>query len=249
MTKMRKAVPGPRQSEIAANLAAVRERIAAACRAAGRSPEEVTLIAVTKTYPASDVLHLASLGVADVGENRDTEAADKAAEVAQAGADVRWHFIGQLQRNKCRSVVRYAHMVHSVDRVSLVRELASQAGRVRTDPLDVLIQVSLDGDLHRGGALPTGADAADRDFRSVVRAVAEAGPLRLRGVMAVAPLDRPDRQAFAGLDWFTGVLRADHPDATVISAGMSDDLDEAVACGATHVRIGSALLGKRPRLL
>lgn len=230
-----------RREEIAANLAAVRSRIAAACAAAGRKPEEITLIAVAKTYPAQDVLHLASLGVQDVGENRDQEAAPKAAEVAEAGVDVRWHFVGQLQRNKCKSVVTYADMVHSVDSVELARTLADQAQRRRGTPLDVLVQVSLDDDPERGGA-------AMEELAAVAEAVAGADSLRLRGLMAVAPLGEAPGSAFARMKQYIRMFQADYPDATVVSAGMSDDLDEAIAFGATHVRIGSALLGKRPTL-
>jgi PLP dependent protein len=245
-----------RREEIASNLVAVRKRIAAACVAAGRSPEEITLIAVTKTYPASDVLHLVRLGVPDIGENRDQEAAPKAREV---GPGVRWHFIGQLQRNKCKSVVTYADMVHSVDSVELARTLAEQALKRRSAPLDALVQVSLDktdggktdggkadggkadGAPGRGGAPPDG-------FLSVAEAIASSASLRLRGVMAVAPLGEAPETAFARLARYITLFRADHPDATVVSAGMSDDLDAAIAHGATHVRIGSALLGKRPAL-
>jgi pyridoxal phosphate enzyme (YggS family) len=227
-----------RREEIASNLAAVRERIAAACVASGRSPSEITLIAVTKTYPASDVLELLRLGVRDIGENRDQEAAPKALEV---GPGPRWHFIGQLQRNKCKSVVTYADMVHSVDSVELAQTLADQALKRRPEPMDALVQVSLDDDPHRGGALAS-------TFMAVAESIASAGSLRLRGLMAVAPLGEAPETAFARLARFITLFRADHPDATVVSAGMSDDLHTAIAHGATHVRIGSALLGKRPTL-
>lgn len=223
-----------RREEIAGNLAAVRERIAAACAAAGRSPEEITLIAVTKTYPVEDVLHLVALGVLDIGENRDQEAAPKAAAVPQA----RWHFIGQLQRNKCKSVVTYADMVHSVDSVALAEALGRQAAQRRSRPLDVLVQASLDQAPHRGGV------SAD-EFLTVAETVAGTSSLRLQGIMAVAPLGAPPEIAFAELARYITLFQADHPDATVVSAGMSDDLVEAIAHGATHVRIGSALLGKR----
>lgn len=240
-----------RREQIAHNLAAVRARIAAAAVRAGRKPDEVTLVAVTKTYPASDVLHLAALGVADVGENRDQEAAPKAAETAAAGVVPRWHFIGQLQRNKARSVAGYAAMVHSVDSVRLASALAAAAGHAadagRPGPLDALVQISVDGDPQRGGALAAGDDP-DRALLRVAEAIAGAPTLRLRGVMAVAPLDWAPERAFAEVARCADLIRAAHPDATVISAGMSEDLDEAVACGATHVRIGSALLGMRPPL-
>ncbi|MEU8007134.1 YggS family pyridoxal phosphate-dependent enzyme [Catellatospora sp. NPDC049111] len=240
-----------RREQIAANLAAVRERIAAAAARAGRAPQEITLVAVTKTYPAADVLHLAALGVADVGENRDQEAAPKAAQTAAAGVDLRWHFIGQLQRNKARSVASYAAMVHSVDSVRLAAALGAAAARAaeqgRPGPLDALVQISVDGDPDRGGALPAGDDP-DRALRRVADAIAADPALRLRGVMAVAPLGWAPERAFAEVARCAALIRAAHPDATVVSAGMSDDLDEAVACGATHVRIGSAILGMRPPL-
>ncbi|MBX6356919.1 MAG: YggS family pyridoxal phosphate-dependent enzyme [Micromonosporaceae bacterium] len=227
-----------RRAQLATNLARVRARIADACAAAGRDRGEVTLVAVTKTYPAADVLSLAELGVRDIGENRDQEAAPKAAEIAAHGVEVRWHFVGQLQRNKARSVVRYADLVHSVDSVRLAAALADAVERGRDRPLDVLVQVSIDGDPRRGGAA---GDELDR----VVAAVAERPALRLRGVMAVAPLGWPAETAFARLAEVAQRVRDRHPDATVVSAGMSEDLEAAISWGATHVRIGSALLGKR----
>jgi pyridoxal phosphate enzyme (YggS family) len=229
----------------------VRTRIADACAAAGRGRTEVTLIAVTKTYPASDAVLLAGLGVHDLGENRDQEAAGKAAEVSAAGVHPRWHFVGQLQRNKARSVVGYADLVHSVDGVRLAHALGEAAGRYRESPLDVLVQVSIDGDLARGGAAVAGHDpapVADRSFDRVVEAIAESDNLRLRGVMAVAPLEWSPVAAFESLAAIAGQLRIGYPTATIVSAGMSADLESAVAFGATHVRIGSALLGNRPAL-
>jgi PLP dependent protein len=237
-----------REEEIAAGLAAVRERIAAACVAAGRDPAEVTLVVVTKTYPASDVQVLAHLGVTDVGENRDQEAAPKAEEAAALGARVRWHFVGQLQRNKCRSVVGYADLVHSVDGVRLARALAGAAERHRERPLEVLVQVSVDGDPARGGSVVGSTVDPDRDFDRVALTVAEAGPLRLAGVMAVAPLHWAAEAAFERLADVAARLRAAYPEATAVSAGMSADLEPAIAHGATHVRIGSAVLGTRPKL-
>jgi len=238
-------VPDSREVELAANLATVRERIAAACAAAGRPSDEVTLVAVTKTYPAADVVRLAALGVPDIGENRDQEAAPKAAEVAAAGARVRWHFVGRLQRNKARSVAGYADLVHSVDSVRLARALA-EAARERPAPLGVLVQVSLDGDASRGGAVPDGPQDVDVD--RVADAVAEAGSLVLRGVMAVAPMGWEPAAAFARLADVAQRLRRRYPEAAVISAGMSGDLEAAVEYGATHVRIGAALLGNRAPL-
>jgi pyridoxal phosphate enzyme (YggS family) len=233
-----------RRSEIAANLAAVRQRIAAACASAGRPGGDVHLIAVTKTYPAEDVLHLAALGVHDIGENRDQEAAPKAAAVRAAGVDVRWHFVGQLQRNKARSVATYAHLVHSVDRSSLVKALAAAVEHAGREYLDVLIQVDLDdrmSDGDRGGAAPS-------DVPDLAAAIADTGVLRVSGLMAVAPLDAPPEPAFARLAALSAALLRDHPNATIVSAGMSGDLEAAITHGATHVRVGTALLGKRALL-
>lgn len=224
-----------RREVLAANLAEVRQRIAAACEAAGRSPGEVTLVAVTKTFPASDVRLLASLGVRDVGENRDVEAAPKAA--ACADLDLTWHFVGQLQTNKAASVARYASVVHSVDRLRLVHALGSGARKAgRT--LRCLIEVSLDGDPERGGAIAA-------DVPGLARAIVDEAGLTLSGVMAIAPLGADPVKAFASLGDSAAAVRAVEPDASMISAGMSGDLEAAVAAGATHVRIGTALLGDR----
>jgi PLP dependent protein len=245
-----------RRAELAENLQAVRERIAGACRKVGRAADEVTLVAVTKTYPASDVAHLAALGVTDVGENRDQEAAAKVAEVARvgAGASVRWHFIGQLQRNKCKSVVTYADVVQSVDSVRLAGTLADVAARHRDRPLDVLVQVSIDGDPSRGGAVSAIGQAAGQgdeevDLDWVMARVAEADSLRLRGLMAVAPLGWEPERAFAALADIAAASRVNYPAATWLSAGMSGDIEQAIDFGSTHVRVGSALLGNRALLL
>jgi pyridoxal phosphate enzyme (YggS family) len=209
--------------------------MAKACEAAGRDVSELTLIAVTKTRPASDVRLLSELGVADVGENRDAEAAPKAAECADLS--LTWHFVGQLQTNKAASVVRYASVVHSVDRLRLVRahgRAARGAGRT----VQCLVEVSLDGDPARGGA-------AAGDVAALAEALAAEEGLVLGGVMAIAPLSLPPADAFARLLVSAAAARAVRPGATVISAGMSGDLEAAVEAGATHLRIGTALLGDR----
>ena len=227
-----------RRAELAANLAAVQGRIAAACAASGRATAEVQLIAVTKTFPVPDIMILHELGVDDVGENKDQEAAPKAAACAAAGLALRWHFVGQLQVNKAASVASYAYMVHSVDRLRLVEALgrrAVAAGR----QLRCLVQVSLDGEAGRGGAEPG-------QVSGLADAIAARDGLELAGVMAVAPLGQPARPAYARLREIAETVRAAHPAAQVISAGMSGDLGEAIAEGATHVRIGTALLGGRP---
>lgn len=224
-----------RRAELAANLSEVRERIDAACAAAHRDPAEVTLIAVTKTFPASDVRLLATLGIADVGENRDQEAAPKAA--ACTGLPLTWHFVGRLQTNKARSVAAYADVVHSIDRPRLVAALSAAAVRAgRT--LRCLVQVSLDGDTSRGGATAGQVPA-------LVDALAGAEGLSPGGVMAVAPLGADPAESFARLAAIAADVRSRHPEAALISAGMSGDLEQAIECGATHVRVGTALLGGR----
>ncbi len=231
-----------RRAELTAALGRLRARIARACEAAGRDRSGVTLVAVTKTYPATDVVTLASLGVRDIGENRDQAAAPKAAAVAAAGARVRWHFVGRLQRNKCRSVVRYADLVHSVDRPEIARALAAGVAHERPDrPLDVLLQVSIDGDPARGGVPVPGLERLAGE-------VADRPELTLRGVMTVAPLGWEPGRAFETLAEAAARLRVGYPTATLISAGMSSDLEAAIGFGATHVRVGSALLGSRPPL-
>ena len=228
-----------RREELAARLADVRGRIAKACEAAGRDVGDITLITVTKTQPASDVRLLSELGLTDVGENRDAEAAPKAA--LSADLDLTWHFIGQLQTNKCASVVRYASVVHSVDRLRLIRALG-QAARRADRVIASLIEVSLDGDPARGGAV------AGQVAVLAEAAAAEPG-LVLRGVMAIAPLGLEPAEAFGRLLDSAAVVRAVKPSATMISAGMSGDLEAAVEAGATHLRIGTALLGDRgPRV-
>lgn len=225
-----------RAADIAAGLERTHARVAEACAAVGRDPSELTVIVITKTYPATDVEILSDLGVRDVGENRDQEAAAKAVECA--GLPVRWHFVGQLQSNKANSVARYASVVHSVDRPRLVRALDRAAdGQGRR--LDCLVQVSLDGAPGRGGVPADGVP-------EVAGMIADAHALRLAGMMAVAPLEAEPGAAFARLAQISEQLRADHPEATWISAGMSADMEAAIAHGATHLRVGSAILGKRP---
>ncbi|WP_055621644.1 YggS family pyridoxal phosphate-dependent enzyme [Streptomyces sp. JHA19] len=235
-----------RKDELAENLAKVERRIAAACAAAGRSRDEVTLIVVTKTYPASDVRILAELGVRHVAENRDQDAAPKAADCSDL--PLAWHFVGQLQTNKVRSVAGYADFVQSVDRARLVTALSKEAVRQERE-LGCLIQVALDAGEsergERGGVAPGGVE-------ELAGLVADAPGLRLAGLMTVAPLTGEyagrQRAAFERLMDLSTDLRRAHPAANMVSAGMSADLEEAVAAGATHVRVGTAVLGVRPRL-
>ncbi|MBM3686402.1 MAG: YggS family pyridoxal phosphate-dependent enzyme [Actinobacteria bacterium] len=235
-----------RTQELHEHLDVVRARVDAACAVAGRDPSDVTLIVVSKTWPVEDVRRLAALGVRDFGENRDQEAAPKAEATADLG--LRWHFVGQLQSNKANSVARYADLVHSVDRLSLVTALdrgASKAGR----RVGCLIEVDLAGQVEaRGGARP-------ELVPELAAQVAASDHLLLQGVMAVAPLAAAGESqaevsahAFARLAEVSERLRQDHPDATLISAGMSEDLEQAVSAGATHLRVGSAVLGTRPPL-
>ncbi|WP_328546602.1 YggS family pyridoxal phosphate-dependent enzyme [Streptomyces platensis] len=235
-----------RKAQLAENLAQVEERISAACTKAGRPRDEVNLIVVTKTYPASDVRLLAELGVRQVAENRDQEAAPKAAECADL--PLTWHFVGQLQTNKVRSVAGYAGIVQSVDRARLVTALDKEAVRTGRE-LGCLIQVALDAESgvrgERGGVAADGVAA-------LAEQIADARGLRLDGVMTVAPLAGPyarrELAAFERLMEISSDLRGNHPAANMVSAGMSADLEEAVAAGATHVRVGTAVLGVRPRL-
>jgi pyridoxal phosphate enzyme (YggS family) len=227
-----------RRAELRASLGELRARIAAACQAAGRRSEDVTLIAITKTFPVSDIALLSELGVTDVGENRDQEAAPKAAQSAAENLPLTWHFVGQLQTNKSASVVSYADVIHSVDRLRLVRVLGSRARAAGRD-VTCLVQVSLDDDPGRGGARPHLVPA-------VADAVAGESGLQLGGLMAVAPLTVPATEAFSKLRKLAEAVRASHPQAVMISAGMSGDLEQAIGEGATHVRVGTALLGGRP---
>jgi pyridoxal phosphate enzyme (YggS family) len=239
-----------RAAELADGLATLRERIARAAAGAGRGPGEVRLLTVTKSFPVTDVALLADLGLSDFAENRDQEARRKATELVglrpEAGA--RWSMVGQVQRNKARSVARWADELHSADSHRLVETVersvrAALDAQERSAPLDVLVQVNLAADAStgdsRGGVAPPEVDRlAERIARSDV--------LRLRGVMAVAPRHEPARPGFERLAGLADRIRRDYPGATVISAGMSADLDEAIAAGSTCVRVGTALLGSRP---
>lgn len=232
-----------RTEELGLNLARVRERIARACDVAGRDPAGVTLIAITKNFPVSDVRILAELGVTDVGENRHPEAFHKRNECLDL--DLRWHFVGALQSNKAHVVGSYSDVVHSIDRVKLVGALSRGALEAeRLGPLECFVQVSLDPpdtSAHRSGVEPTG-------MPGLAAAVAAAPGLRLVGLMAVAPLGGDPRLAFGQLARHRDELVALYPSATFLSAGMSSDLEVAIGAGATHVRVGRSVLGARPRV-
>jgi pyridoxal phosphate enzyme (YggS family) len=232
-------VTDTRRQEIARRLDEVRARIARACQDAGRSPEEVTLVVVTKFFPASDVRHLADLGVHHVAENRHQEGAAKRDECSDLG--LTWHFVGGLQSNKAAAVGAWADVVQSVDRTRLLGGLA-RAAHERGRPLDVAVQVSLDPPDDRGAR----AGAAPDQLDELVARILETEDLTLRGVMAVAPLGADPDEAFSRLAGLAARVRASAPRATWLSAGMSTDLEHAVRHGATHVRVGSAVLGNRP---
>ncbi len=217
-------------TELGDRLAAVDGAIADAVRDAGRDPAEVTRVVVTKFHPASLVRELAALGVTDVGENRHQEAQAKAAELADLG--LAWHFVGQLQRNKARQVRGYASAGHSVDRAALADALAG------AERLDVFLELNLTDDPGRGGVAPADAEALAEHVMAVPG-------LRLRGVMAVAPLGAEPRAAFAGVRAVSERIRSIAPGADAISAGMSADFRDAILEGATHLRIGTAITGKR----
>lgn len=238
-----------RAEDLRSRLDRVRRRISDAAAASGRT--EPALIVVTKYFPASDAAELAKLGVRDVGENKAQEAEAKAAELE--GSGLHWHFIGQLQTNKAKSVVKYAAAVHSVDRPGLVTALAkamaaenrrrAEAGEPARRPLGCYLQL----DLRTGENLEPGRGGArPRDMLDLAAAVAAHPDLLLAGLMAVAPLGEDPAAAFARLQQLSAQLTDRYPDAAGISAGMSQDLEAAVAHGATHLRIGSDVLGPRP---
>lgn len=234
-----------RKSELAHNLTTVRDRIAQAATAAHRDPAEIRLLVVTKNFPATDVALLADLGQTDVGENRDAEAAAKADELTRLRPTnpVRWTMVGRLQRNKARSVAEWAAEVQSVDSTRLADALrhaveVSLDRGIRNTALDVYVQASIDDDPDRGGC-------PIDDLPALCDHIASLDTLRLRGVMAVAPLGMPPERAFDRLRPAAEQLRAAHPEATGLSAGMSGDLEQAIAYGSTCVRVGTAVLGSR----
>ena len=225
-------------ASLAERLAAVSSAVDDAVASAGRDSEDVTTIVVTKFHPASLVRELSALGVRNFGESRHQEASLKTAELADIEAT--WHFVGQVQSKKARQVRRYADVIHSVDRESLVHAWTAPAdGADAERPIGVFLQINLTDDPARGGVLPTGLEAlADQ--------VASVDGLHLLGVMAVAPLDEEPRRAFARVRELSEKLRLSHPAAAALSMGMSGDFADAIAEGATHLRIGTAITGNRP---
>ena len=218
-----------RRSEITSNLQAVRDEISKAVASAGRSLDEITLIAVTKTFPASDVEILRDLGVTHFGENRDADAAPKADAVAGT-----WHFQGQIQSNKLKSITTWANVIHSLDEIRHFEVIEKSAPH----PLDIFCQVSLDGSEGRGGV-------SEQKLYELAQAIEKSATHRLLGLMAVAPLGVDPSAAFSKLSAIHKAFMADFPKANKLSAGMSGDYKEAIAYGATHIRIGSSILGSR----
>lgn len=229
-----------RLANIQSNLEKINSRIAEACSRSKRNISEITVIAVTKTYPASDVDLLKQLGIENVGENKDQEASGKISQVKEKFS---WHFIGQLQSNKAKSVVTYAELVHSVDRLSLAKELQKSASAIAKKQ-KVLIQVDLDQsgpDPSRGGVWPA-------DLAALAQFINQSENLELTGLMSVAPLGENPSEAFERLAQIRSDFLKNYPNAVILSAGMSEDLEAAIEHGATHLRIGSALLGERPKI-
>jgi pyridoxal phosphate enzyme (YggS family) len=245
---------GDRQSELTHALAAVRSRLAAAAEAAGRNVGEIELLPITKFFPATDVAILSRLGCRAVGESREQEASAKVTELTrllaaspEAGSRaMQWHMVGQIQRNKVRSLARWANTAHSVDSPRLVTALdravtAALADRRRANPLRVYVQVSLDGDASRAGVDITVPGAVDR----ICAQVEQSESLELVGLMGVPPQAWDPNEAFDRLQSEYGRVRESFPQAVGLSAGMSNDLEIAVKHGSTCVRVGTALLGPR----
>lgn len=220
-----------RRDEIAANLARVQGEIESAATSVGRSADEITLIAVTKTFPISDAQILASLGVKDFGENRDSDGAEKAAAISG-----RWHFQGQIQTNKLKSISTWADVIHSIDDLRHIEIIES---KMEKPSIDIFIQVSLDGAQGRGGVAP-------EQLSQIADAAVKAEKTNLLGIMAVAPLGQVPSIAFEKLAAIHATFKANYPQSPYLSAGMSSDFQEAISFGATHIRIGSSILGLRP---
>ena len=218
-----------RRSEITSKLQAVRDEISKAVASAGRSLDEITLIAVTKTFPVSDVEILRDLGVTHFGENRDSDAAPKASTVAGT-----WHFQGQIQSNKLKSITSWANVIHSLDEIRHFEVIEKSAPH----PLDIFCQVSLDGSEGRGRV-------SEQKLYELAQAIEKSEAHTLQGLMAVAPLGVDPSAAFSKLSAIHKGFMADFPKANKLSAGMSGDYKEAIAHGATHIRIGSSILGSR----
>jgi pyridoxal phosphate enzyme (YggS family) len=226
-------------SELAQRYNQIVEQVASAAAASGKSASDITLVVVTKNHPPQLVFDLLALGARDFGENRDQEASPKAKEVLESSSEaMRWHFIGQLQTNKVRSVLEYADLIHSLDRESLLVELQKRT-LDRPKPLGVFIQVNLTEDPARGGVRVNDLDAF------ATKVLGSEG-LRLEGLMGVGGLDKEPAVEFERLAGLSAKLQSLAPEAKGLSMGMSSDFEVAIGYGATHLRIGTAITGKRP---
>jgi len=217
-----------RKAEIAENFQEVKERIIGAAKSVNRDPNEIELIVVTKTFPISDIEILRELGESNFGENRDQEAGPKAAAIPAT-----WHFQGQIQSNKIKSICEWADVVHSISSEKEILKFAQSPRKHQ-----VFLQVSLDGEVGRGGASPA-------DLAQLADLVNESNNLELMGLMAVAPLGVEPMKAFADLALINQGFADRYPNSKYLSAGMSGDFEAAIKYGATHIRIGSSILGSR----
>lgn len=229
-----------RLNEITENYQKIQSRILESCKKSGRNTSEITVIAITKTYPAADIDLLKTIGIENIGENKDQEASQKFKEVKNKFIR---HFVGQLQTNKVKSVVQYADYIHSVDRLSLVKEIQKMSQKINKIQ-KVLIQIDLDesqSDVNRGGVNP-------QKLNELAQEISNCPNIELSGLMSVAPLNMSSSRAFSKLKIIRDEFIKSFPSAKMLSAGMSEDLEDAVSHGATHLRIGSALLGERPKI-
>ena len=222
-----------RDAELSRSLADVQGRILEATSRASRKSEEVTLIAVTKTYPASDVEILHQLGVRDFGENRNAEGLEKSSLVP-----AHWHFQGQIQSNKIAAISSWAQTVHSLDDLSHVAKFDRAVGEIPDKRLNIFIQISLDGDTSRAGV-------RGDDLLSLGQAITSTKNLDLVGLMVVPPVQAEPETAFSEVAELAQRFRQEFPMAQSLSAGMSGDYEIAIAHGATHIRVGSQILGPR----
>ena len=226
-------------SELGARYQAILDRVAAAANASSRGLDEITLVVVTKNHPNQLVLDLLELGARDFGENRDQEAAPKAKDISSKSEEnFNWHFIGQLQSNKVKSVLEYASFLHSLDRPSLLDELQKRTAE-RANRLKVFVQVNLTEDPGRGGITP-------QDLPAFAERVIQSPGLELVGLMGVGGLEVTPEAEFERLAALSEQIKQLAPGADQLSMGMSGDFEVAISYGATHLRIGTAITGKRP---
>ena len=227
-------------SQIASRYQQVLARVASACLASGRAVSDVELVAITKNHPAELVAELVDLGHRQFGENRDQEASPKSARLAELRPESQstWHFVGQLQSNKVKSVLKYASVIHSIDRLSLVSELNKQLPKFDAH-YSGFIELNLTEDEGRGGVLP-------ENLTALAESVLELPNFELLGVMAVAGLGMDPAAEFEKVLDASSKLQELAPSASMLSIGMSEDFETAISMGATHIRVGSAITGPRP---